>query len=94
MAPMIPRLPLTAFLVLVLSRGRLDHPTVLDAYRPLPKSRRWPAWAALVLFVLTFAPAPFGFQDTGLGDTLTQVTTSSLAAARSARTYCVTPSPL
>lgn len=48
-----------AGMVLLLSRGRLDHPTVLDAYRPLPTSRRWLAWAAFVLFVLTFAPIPF-----------------------------------
>jgi len=46
-------------LVLVLSRGRLDHPPVLDAYRPLPPSRRWLVWVSLVLFVLTFIPAPF-----------------------------------
>jgi Zn-dependent protease len=50
---------LWAGLVLVLSRGRLDHPTVLDAYRPLPASRRWLLWVAAVLFLLTFAPAPF-----------------------------------
>jgi membrane-associated protease RseP (regulator of RpoE activity) len=46
-------------LVLLLSRGRLDHPPVLDAYRPLPPSRRWLVWVSLVLFVLTFIPAPF-----------------------------------
>jgi Zn-dependent protease len=45
-------------LVLVLSRGRLSHPAVLDAYRPLPRSRQWLAWASLVLFTITFAPAP------------------------------------
>jgi membrane-associated protease RseP (regulator of RpoE activity) len=48
-----------AGLVLLVSRGRLDHPVVLDAYRPLPRSRRRLAWAALALFLLTFAPAPF-----------------------------------
>ena len=47
------------FLVLVLSRGQLGHPPVLDAYRPLPRGRRWLVWASLALFVLTFAPAPF-----------------------------------
>jgi len=46
-------------LVLLVSRGRLDHPTVLDSYRPLPRSRRWLAWVALGLFLLTFAPVPF-----------------------------------
>ncbi len=45
--------------VLLLSRGQLGHPPVLDAYRPLPKSRHWLAWLSLVLFLLTFAPAPF-----------------------------------
>jgi Zn-dependent protease len=48
-----------AGLVLLLSRGRLDHPVVLDTYRPLPPSRRRLAWAALALFILTFAPVPF-----------------------------------
>ncbi|HWC75718.1 MAG TPA: site-2 protease family protein [Gemmatimonadales bacterium] len=46
-------------LVLILSRGRLDHPPVLDAYRPLPRSRRWLVWISLVLFIATFIPAPF-----------------------------------
>ncbi|HYT04803.1 MAG TPA: site-2 protease family protein [Gemmatimonadales bacterium] len=46
-------------LVLLLSRGRLGHPPVLDAHRPLPPSRRALAWAALVLFLITFAPVPF-----------------------------------
>ena len=46
-------------LVLVLARGRLAHPPVLDAPRPLPASRRWLAWVALALFVVTFAPVPF-----------------------------------
>jgi len=43
----------------VLSRGQLRHPPVLDAYRPLPASGRWLAWLSLLLFILTFAPAPF-----------------------------------
>lgn len=47
------------FIVLLLSRGQLRHPPVLDVYRPLPASRRWLAWLSLVLFILTFAPAPF-----------------------------------
>ena len=50
---------LWALLVLALSRGRLGHPPVLDAYRPLPRSRRGVAWSALVLFAITFAPVPF-----------------------------------
>lgn len=53
---------LWAFVVLVLSRGRLAHPPVLDAYRPLPRSRSWLVWASVVLFVLTFTllPSPGG----------------------------------
>ena len=50
---------LWGLLVLGLSRGRLGHPPVLDAYRPMPHSRRPLAWAALVLLVITFAPVPF-----------------------------------
>lgn len=46
-------------LVLLLARGRLGHPPVLDAYRPLPRSRRWLALTALALFLLTFTPVPF-----------------------------------
>src|SRR5260370_11821732 len=45
-------------LVLALSRGRLRHPAVLDAHRPLPRSRRVLAWAALALLLITFAPVP------------------------------------
>jgi membrane-associated protease RseP (regulator of RpoE activity) len=45
-------------IVLLLSRGQLAHPPVLDAYRPLPRSRKWLAWVSLILFLLTFAPAP------------------------------------
>lgn len=44
--------------VLVLSRGQLGHPPVLDAYRPLPKSRYLLVWISLVLFLLTFSPVP------------------------------------
>lgn len=47
------------FIVLILSRGRLGHPPVLDVYRPLPRSRRWVAWAGVVLLAITFAPVPF-----------------------------------
>jgi membrane-associated protease RseP (regulator of RpoE activity) len=49
--------------VLVLSRGRLGHPPVLDAYRPLPPSRRRLAWASLVLFAVTFTPVPFWIRE-------------------------------
>jgi membrane-associated protease RseP (regulator of RpoE activity) len=48
-----------AVLVLALSRGRLSHPPVLDPVRPVPRSRKALAIAALLLFALTFAPVPF-----------------------------------
>jgi membrane-associated protease RseP (regulator of RpoE activity) len=47
-----------AFIVLILSRGQFGHPPVLDAYRPLPKSRIWVLVASLILFAVTFVPAP------------------------------------
>ncbi|HEV8380186.1 MAG TPA: site-2 protease family protein [Gemmatimonadales bacterium] len=47
-----------AFIVLILSRGQFGHPPVLDAYRPLPKSRIWILVASLILFAVTFVPAP------------------------------------
>jgi membrane-associated protease RseP (regulator of RpoE activity) len=50
---------LWAVLILLLSRGRLGHPPVLDALRPLPASRLWLAVGALALFVITFSPVPF-----------------------------------
>ncbi len=46
-------------LVLMLSRGRLGHPPVLDAYRPLPRSRSGLTWGSLALFLATFTPVPF-----------------------------------
>jgi Zn-dependent protease len=46
-------------LVFALSRGRLGHPPVLDSYRPLPPSRPPLAWAAALLFAITFIPVPF-----------------------------------
>lgn len=48
-----------AGLVFAVSRGRLDHPSVLEASRPLPRSRRLLVWAALALLLLTFMPVPF-----------------------------------
>jgi len=44
--------------VLLLSRGRLGHPPVLDTLRPLPRSRVLAWWVAVALFAATFAPAP------------------------------------
>ena len=47
-----------AALILILSRGRMVHPSVLDAYRAIPPSRRILGWATVLLFVATFTPVP------------------------------------
>lgn len=47
-----------AIIVLLLGRGRLVHPQVLDRYRPLPTSRRALGWATVALFAATFSPVP------------------------------------
>jgi membrane-associated protease RseP (regulator of RpoE activity) len=47
-----------AALILMLGRGRLAHPSVLDPYRPIPMSR-WPlGLATAVLFIVTFTVDP------------------------------------
>jgi len=50
---------LWAALVLLLGRGRLAHPSVLDRRRPIPRNRRPWGWATVVLFIVTFTPIPF-----------------------------------
>lgn len=37
----------------------IAHPPVADPYTTLGKKRRWVAWAALAIFIVTFAPVPF-----------------------------------
>ena len=37
----------------------LAHPPVTDPDVGLGKGRRWVAWGALVIFIITFAPVPF-----------------------------------
>jgi membrane-associated protease RseP (regulator of RpoE activity) len=49
---------LWAALILVISRGRVVHPSVLDRYRSIPTSRKILGWATVALFVVTFAPVP------------------------------------
>lgn len=51
-----------AIVVLLLSRGQFGHPPVLDAYRPLPKSRLWLFAVSVLLFALTFTPVPLGLR--------------------------------
>lgn len=48
-----------AGLVLAVGRGRVAHPPVFDPRFRLNGRRRMIAWACIVIFVLTFVPAPF-----------------------------------
>jgi Zn-dependent protease len=48
-----------AALVLLLGRGSIRHPPVLDPGLPVDGWRRRTGWACVVIFVLTFVPAPF-----------------------------------
>ena len=47
-----------AVLVLLIGRGRLAHPPVLDPRLPLTRGRRVAGWACIVFFVLAFVPVP------------------------------------
>jgi membrane-associated protease RseP (regulator of RpoE activity) len=46
-------------LILVVGRGRIAHPPVFDPGFRLNGPRRAIAWACIIIFVLTFIPAPF-----------------------------------
>jgi membrane-associated protease RseP (regulator of RpoE activity) len=49
---------LWAALIMILGRGRITHPSVLEPHRPIPTSR-WPVgFATAILFVLTFTADP------------------------------------
>jgi membrane-associated protease RseP (regulator of RpoE activity) len=50
-----------AALILILSKGRIVHPSVVDRHRSLPRSRVWLGIATLLLFCLTFTPVPIYF---------------------------------
>ncbi len=47
-----------AAVILMLGRGQVMHPQVLDRHRPLPSNRRPLGWATLLLFIGTFTPVP------------------------------------
>lgn len=47
-----------AVLVLLIGRGRLSHPPVLDTRLPLTRHQRVAGWACVVFFVLAFVPMP------------------------------------
>jgi membrane-associated protease RseP (regulator of RpoE activity) len=47
-----------AVLILLIGRGRLSHPPVLDPRLPLTRRQRVAGWACVVFFVLAFVPAP------------------------------------
>jgi membrane-associated protease RseP (regulator of RpoE activity) len=48
-----------ALFTLVLGRGSLAHPAVLDRHRPITAGRRPFGWAGSLLFLVTFTPVPF-----------------------------------
>lgn len=48
-----------AVFTLVLGRGSLAHPAVLDRHRPVSPGRQPFGWASAMLFVVTFTPVPF-----------------------------------
>ena len=50
---------LWALVALLIGGGRWTHPSVLAPERPVPSGRRWIAWACIVVFMITFVPAPF-----------------------------------
>jgi membrane-associated protease RseP (regulator of RpoE activity) len=47
-----------AVVILVIGRGRIAHPQVLDRRRPLPKNRRPLGWVTLLLMIGAFSPIP------------------------------------
>jgi Peptidase family M50 len=48
-----------AALILLIGRGRVAHPAVLDPYRPIPVSRIPVGILTAVIFILTFTASPF-----------------------------------
>jgi Zn-dependent protease len=50
-----------AALVLILGRGRIAHPSVLDPHRPIPSNRIVLGLLTAALFIVTFTPAPFSW---------------------------------
>ncbi|CAA9338681.1 MAG: hypothetical protein AVDCRST_MAG68-2913 [uncultured Gemmatimonadetes bacterium] len=49
---------LWAVLVLLVGRGRVTHPAVLDPRLPLTRAQRLAGWACVAIFVLAFVPVP------------------------------------
>ncbi|MSR36533.1 MAG: hypothetical protein EXR95_07815 [Gemmatimonadetes bacterium] len=43
---------------LLVNRGRLRHPPVVQPSVPLTRVRVWVAWFAILMFFLTFVPVP------------------------------------
>ena len=48
-----------AALILLLGRGRISHPAVVDSHRPVPRSRWLVGLATAAVFVTTFTADPF-----------------------------------
>lgn len=49
---------LWAAMILVLGRGRIRHPAVLDPHLPVTGWRRAAGWLCVLIFFLTFVPVP------------------------------------
>ncbi|HUO04641.1 MAG TPA: site-2 protease family protein [Candidatus Binataceae bacterium] len=49
--------------VLLVGGIGLGHPPTLDSDTPLDPVRRTAAWATVLLFIVTFSPVPFSFQE-------------------------------
>jgi hypothetical protein len=48
-----------ALVILLLGRGSIGHPAVLDARQPVTGARRWVGWGCIAIFLLTFLWRPF-----------------------------------
>ncbi|HVN63439.1 MAG TPA: hypothetical protein VMT58_02285, partial [Candidatus Binataceae bacterium] len=59
-APWFGWLVFAGFISLVLGLG---HPPTIDQDSPLDPRRRIAAWATVGLFIVTFSPVPFSFQE-------------------------------
>lgn len=48
-----------ALVIVLLGRGSIGHPSVLDARPPVTGARRWVGWGCVAIFLLTFLWRPF-----------------------------------
>ena len=57
---LVPVLASWGAFILIVSGGRIGHPSVIEYHRPLPRNRRLLGVATLALFAVTFIGVPFG----------------------------------